>query len=138
MAAELTIGIDIPLAFWVFDVLGKMIGGLQIDDIGADLCLLGLSFSATTLLLSLFSTAFEIKPQNEELIGQLAGTAAGALLISLIAYMFSLSLIATSSDETFPRLLRLIRDSDWNVRVTVAIGFAVVAIQTVVYVSSVS
>jgi hypothetical protein len=115
-----------------------MIGGLQIDDIGADLCLLGLSFSATTLLLSLFSTAFEIKPQNEELIGQLAGTAAGALLISLIAYMFSLSLIATSSDETFPRLLRLIRDSDWNVRVTVAIGFAVVAIQTVVYVSSVS
>jgi hypothetical protein len=138
MAAELTIGIAIPLAFWVFDVLGKMIGGLQIDDIGADLCLLGLSFSATTLLLSLFSTAFEIKPQNEELIGQLAGTAAGALLISLIAYMFSLSLIATSSDETFPRLLRLIRDSDWNVRVTVAIGFAVVAIQTVVYVSSVS
>src|SRR5438874_398416 len=50
LATAIIIGFAIPLLFWLFDVCTKFLAALSTEDVGADLCLLGLSFGLTTMI----------------------------------------------------------------------------------------
>jgi|SRR5215213_3001802 len=134
MIVALTLGIFIPLAFWLFDTLVKVLGSISTDDIGADLCLFGVSFNVTTLLISSISSELRTGNGNENSVKQLVAIASLALMISLIFYVFSLLLIAPSRRKSYPNFIRSLRANPNKVTITVIIGFAMVLTQTIIYV----
>lgn len=134
MLAALTLGIFIPLAFWLFDTLVKVLGSISTDDIGADLCLFGVSFNVTTLLISSISTGLGAGKGDENSVEHLVAIASLALVVSLIFYVFSLLLIAPSRRKSYPSFIRSLRANPYKVTITVTIGFAMILTQTIIYV----
>jgi succinate dehydrogenase hydrophobic anchor subunit len=113
-----------------------VLGSIPTDDIGADLCLFGVSFNTTTLLVSTVSSAFKVGLKNPELANKFVAIAVTALVISLILYVFSLILIAPSRRKSYPRFIQMLRKKSWRVKFTVIIGFFALAIQIAIYVST--
>jgi hypothetical protein len=130
MILALTLGIVIPLLFWLFDTLVKVYGSISIDDIGADLCLFAISFNVTTIFISSVGSSLGAGREGY------ATVAALALIVSLIFYIFTLSIIAPGRRKKFPNIIRVLRNNPNKVAITVGIGFAIVLAQTTIYVLS--
>jgi hypothetical protein len=129
MIIAVALAVFIPLGFWLFDVIVKLLGAFQTDDVGADLCLFGVSFSGSTLLASAMSS--QSARATAPLLSALTG---GSLVISLIIYMFSMVLISPSPGLALPVGIRWLRNRSWRVAFTVFLGFFTVAVEIALYV----
>jgi hypothetical protein len=130
MTVELSLAIVIPLAFWVFDILAKVLGALPTEDVGADLCLVGVSFNATTLLTSLFYSGSLTEVDAKRLTAIYSTT----LILSLVLYVFSLILIAPSAGRSYPALFSWLRGKSWKVTLTVILGFIALSAEIGIFV----
>jgi|GEM_PF-6187246 glucan phosphoethanolaminetransferase (alkaline phosphatase superfamily) len=130
MIFALILGILIPLLFWLFDTLIKVYGSIPVDDIGADLCLFAVSFNITTIFISSVSSSLG------EIGEGYATIAALALIVSLILYVFTLTIIAPGKRKKYPSLIQKLRINPNRVFITVVIGFTIVFTQTMIYVLS--
>jgi hypothetical protein len=126
MILAIALGIVIPLLFWLFDTLVKVYGSIPVDDIGADLCLFAISFNVTTMVGSSLGMGRE----------GYATIAALALVVSLILYIFTLSIIAPRRRKKFPGVIQMFRNKPNRITITVIIGFTTVLVQTTIYVLS--
>lgn len=125
----------IPVLFWMFDAIAKLLGSISIEDIGADLCLFGVSFNVTTLLISTTSTLLRSKDNTPDASDSIVVIALLALVVSLILYVFSLLLIAPTPQLSYPQWIsRLIqRPQSWRVTLTIRIGIISSITQLAVY-----
>ncbi|HEX8131065.1 MAG TPA: hypothetical protein VF527_18335 [Pyrinomonadaceae bacterium] len=130
MTVELTLAIIIPLAFWLFDILAKVLGALSTEDVGADLCLVGISFNATTLLTSLFYSGSLTEADAKRLTAIYSAT----LIVSLVLYIFSLILIAPTG-RSYPALFQWLRGKSWKVALTVVLGFIALSVEVAIFVN---
>jgi hypothetical protein len=119
MVSELAIALLIPLAFWVFEVLIKVLGDFSLDDVGADLCLFGVSFNGSAMLAAAVST-------------RAYAASAGAILVgSLLLYIFSMILV---SPRRFPYpAVRWLQTRTWKVSMTVFLGFTALVAEITLY-----
>lgn len=134
MIVALALAIFIPLAFWLLDVLIKVLGAFKTDDVGSDLCLFGVSFNGSTLLTSAMSSSWAGASVSEDLTRFLSALTAGSLIVSLLMYVFSMILISPSRRRTFPRAISWLRSRSWVVSFTVFLGFITIAIEIGLYV----
>ena len=121
----------VPLSFWLFDTLVKLLGSISIDDVGADLCLFAISFNATTLLTALAESAANASSLARD---QLVAFTSIALVVSLLLYVTSVLVIAPPGSNTLPPPFPWIKSRPWKVAFTVALGFVAVAVEVGVYV----
>jgi hypothetical protein len=129
MTIELTLAVLIPLAFWLFDIFAKILGALSTEDVGADLCLVGVSFNGTTLLATLFNSGILTGDDAKRLTVIYTTT----LVVSLILYVFSLILIAPASGRPYPALIAWLRGRSWKVTLTVVLGFIALSIEIIIF-----
>jgi succinate dehydrogenase hydrophobic anchor subunit len=128
----LTLGIFIPLLFWVFDVLVKVLGSYEIDGVGADLCLLGISFNGSTLLTSAMSTPGTAATAASA--GYLSAVTGLSLAVSLLIYIFAMIVLAPDRGQKFPALFNWLRRRRWKIILTIFLGFVTVGAEIGSYV----
>ena len=133
---KVALAIFIPLGFWALDFLAKVLGSLPVDDVGTDLCLFALSFSATTLLVSSTSRAFRLGVNNEAIVQVLIVIALIAMVLSFLLYMFALILIKPSRARLRPLWIQRLREKpqDWKVNLTVGLGLFTLIMQITLYI----
>src|SRR6266498_1974158 len=112
MGAAIVIGFAVPLLFWLFDVCTKFLGRLSTEDVGADLCLLGLSFGLTTMIPE--ATKLRAGKASEEIL--LLGLLGVA--VSIVLYVVTLIIIAP---EDSTRRMQII--VNWARRLTWRVEF---------------
>jgi hypothetical protein len=118
MMSAIALAILIPLAFWAFEVLVKVLGEFPVDDIGADLCLFGVSFNGSTMLAAAVSAR------------AYPAASGGIFVVSLLLYMFAMILV---SPKNFPYpLIQWLRP--WKVGLTVSLGFAALFVEIILYI----
>jgi hypothetical protein len=120
----------VPLIFWLFDTLVKQLGSIPTDDVGADLCLVAVSFNSTTLLTALVSTA---TGSNQATRDGLVGLTSASLGASLILYVFALILIAPPGPLPLPALLRWLKAKTWKTILAVVLGFLALSSEVGLY-----
>lgn len=130
MIIALALGVFIPVLFWFFDFIIKLLGNISTDDIGADLCLFAISFNFSTLFVSFVGTSLNIVSQGYVAVALIA------LLISLIIYIFILLIITPRRSKKYPAVIQSLRNSSNKKTITVVIGFVTVFAQTIFYVLS--
>jgi hypothetical protein len=134
MTIALILAVFIPLGFWAFDIVVKVLGSIPTDDTGADLCLFGISFNVTTLLQTITS---HIARPSEEIgpsIPPYVALSSAALVASLILYVFCLILIAPQSRQYPPIIQKLRRNPRKALYITVVLGFLTVATEVALYI----
>lgn len=134
MVTAVASAIFVPIAFWIFDVLVKVLGGIDTDDMGADLCLIGIVFGSTSLLSIKILSTFQNSTIDKESAEQLVTWVILLLIVSIIIYIFSLILIAPGEREDYPSWINEIRSNNNKVRYTIIAGLMVLAIETFIYV----
>lgn len=134
MIVAITLAIFIPLAFWLFDFFIKVLGAFKTDDVGADLCLFGVSFNGSTLLTSAMSSSWAGASASEDLTRCLSALTGGSFAVSLLLYVFSMILISPSRRRGFPAAINWLRGRSWVVPLTVFLGFITLVIEIGLYV----
>ena len=131
LTISLIAAVFVPLSFWLFDTLVKLLGSVSIEDVGADLCLFSVSFNATTLLGALAQAAAQRPPAAREEIAALASV---ALVTSLLLYVLSVLIIAPAGSQPLPKILMWLKSLSWKISLTVAFGFISTGVEVGVYV----
>ena len=134
MIVAVTLAILIPLAFWLLDVFVKVLGAFSTDDVGADLCLFGVSFNGSTLLTAAMSSRYAGAAAASDSAAFLSALTGASLILSMILYVFSMILISPSRPRTFPVAIAWLRARSWRVSLTVFLGFITLAIEIGLYV----
>jgi hypothetical protein len=114
MDDPLSFAIAVPILFWMLDTLIKVLGSFSVEDVGCDLCLIGITFNATTLLNSRFSQVALL-----------------ALAASFVFYVFSLAVVSPSRRNTWPKAIAWFRSL--RNRANVIIGGSILLLAWQVY-----
>jgi hypothetical protein len=128
MITELTLAMAIPLGFWILDTFLKIFGQIDYDDVGADLCLFGISFNTTTIFFHALKSGSPVELEAQ----RLTALCVGILLYSLIVYVFALIVIAPR-EKKYPPFFERFRNRPWSVKLTVVIGFLSLFFEIVIY-----
>ena len=120
----------IPFLFWGIDVVAKQLGGIDIADSGADLCLIGLSFSCTSMLSSAILASFQNGVVNRNSVDHLTSFTQTFVLVSLLIYLIAL-LLVKESDANTPQWLKSLRERQFPI--TIGFGFIMLFAEAIIY-----
>jgi hypothetical protein len=130
MNPEFLLAVAIPLGFWLFDTILKVLGRIDYSDVGADLCLFCISFNTTTIFVHALKSGNTVELEAQ----RLTAICVGVLVYSLIIYVFSLIVIAPKRRK-YPRFFEWFRNKSWSVTFTVALGFLSLFLEIAIYLS---
>jgi hypothetical protein len=126
---ELLLAVAIPLLFWVLDSLIKVLGQVSIEDVGADLCLFGVSFNVTTLLTRAFKFTTQGRAEDVQWFTLVFALVLGA---SLILYVFAI-LLLTPTSHVIPAPISWLRGKTWKVKFTSFVGALALSGEIIIY-----